>query len=186
MSKKSVYCLANSRKEANEIVGRLTKANLSAHEISVLFPDGGDNAADKQQRKEAASEIAGAKAGAGGLVGGALGLIAGIGVLAIPGVGPFLAAGPIMAAFGGAAIGAAAGGITGALIGMGIPETEARHYEGRIVSGNVLISVHSENPGDLASARNIFKQTGAKDICTAGEAYAKGAPAGAMAGPMPV
>jgi hypothetical protein len=115
-----------------------------------------------------------------------LGLIAGIGALAIPGVGPFLAAGPIFAALTGAAVGATAGGIAGALIGMGIPESEARHYEGRITSGNVLISVHSENPGDLASARNIFKQTGAKDICTAGETYAKGASAGAMAGPMPV
>lgn len=185
MPKESVYCLADSRREANEIVERLATANFSKHEISVLFPEReGDHAAGHQPN-EADCEDAAANAGAGGLVGGALGFIAGIGVLAIPGVGLFLAAGPILAALTGAAVGATAGGIAGTLIGMGIPETDARHYEGRVTSGNVLICVHSDDPAELASARYILKQSGAKDICTAGETYAKGAPAGEMAGPMP-
>ena len=99
-----------------------------------------------------------------------MGWIAGIGALAIPGVGPFIAAGPIIAALSGAAIGAAAGGIAGGLIGMGIPEIEAKRYEGKIRTGNILISVHTDDAGEIARAKDIFKQAGAQDICTTGEA----------------
>ena len=117
-----------------------------------------------------APEGAVAGAGTGGVIGGTLGWIAGIGALAIPGVGPFIAAGPIMAALGGAAIGAAAGGIAGALIGMGIPELEAKRYEGKVKAGNLLISVHTESSEEIASAKKIFSQAGAQDICATGEA----------------
>lgn len=177
MSKKSVFCLVGSRNEADQIVERLKKANFSNNEVAVLFPAGGKNPEFVEMNNKAVADASVTRAGTGAVVGGALGWIAGIATLAIPGVGPFLAAGPILAALSSAAIGATAGGIAGGLIGMGIPEADAKRYEGRVKTGNVLISVHTDDPGDLARARDIFRQTGAQDICTAGEAYAKGAPA---------
>ena len=103
------------------------------------------------------------------MLGGALGWLMGIGALAIPGVGPFIAAGPIMAALSGAAIGAAAGGITGALVGMGIPELEAKRYEAQVKDGNILISVHADDSDEIKRAKEIFERAGARDITTAGE-----------------
>jgi uncharacterized membrane protein len=103
------------------------------------------------------------------VLGGALGWLAGIGALAIPGVGPFIAAGPIMAALSGAAVGAAVGGIAGALVGMGIPEYEAKRYEGKIKAGNILISVHSDNSQETKRAKEIFEEFEAEDISTSGE-----------------
>jgi uncharacterized membrane protein len=99
-----------------------------------------------------------------------LGWVAGIGALAIPGVGPFIAAGPIVAALSGAAVGAAVGGIAGGLIGLGIPELEAKRYEGKVKAGNLLISVHTENSDEVKRAKQIFENAGAQDICTTGEA----------------
>ena len=101
-----------------------------------------------------------------------MGWIAGIGALAIPGVGPFIAAGPIVAALSGVAIGAAIGGIAGGLIGLGIPEIEAKRYEGKIKEGNILISVHAESSEEITRAKDIFTKAGAQDICTTGEATA--------------
>jgi outer membrane lipoprotein SlyB len=101
------------------------------------------------------------------LLAGALGWLVGIGALAIPGVGPFIAAGPLMAALSAAAVGAAVGGVAGALIGMGIPEYEARRFEGKIKEGNILISVHPKNPYQISRAQTIFEQCGAHDISTA-------------------
>ena len=109
-------------------------------------------------------------AGTGGVLGGALGWVVGIGALAIPGVGPFIAAGPIMAALGGAAIGATAGGIAGGLIGMGIPELEAKRYEGKVKAGNILISVHTDDSDEIDRAKEIFETAGAEDICVTGDA----------------
>ncbi len=106
---------------------------------------------------------------AGGVLGGALGWLAGIGALAIPGVGPFIAAGPIMAALGGAALGGAVGGIAGALVGLGIPEYEAKRYEGKIKDGNVLISVHTESSKEVKCVKDIFENAGAQDISSTGE-----------------
>lgn len=105
----------------------------------------------------------------GGILGGGLGWLIGIGSLAIPGVGPFIAAGPIMAALAGAGIGAAVGGLTGALVGMGIPEYEAKRYEGKIKEGNILISVHSENSEERKRAKDIFERAGAHDISSTAE-----------------
>jgi uncharacterized membrane protein len=99
-----------------------------------------------------------------------VGWIAGIGALAIPGVGPFIAAGPIMAALSGVAVGAAVGGIAGGLIGLGIPEIEAKRYEGKVKAGNLLMSVHTESSGEITRAKDIFTKAGAQDICTTGEA----------------
>ena len=111
-------------------------------------------------------------AGTGGAVGGTIGLLAGIGALAIPGLGPFIAAGPIMAALSGGAIGAGVGGLTGALVGLGIPEYEAKRYEGRVKEGGILLSVHSDNSDWTNRAKQILERTGAQDISSTGEAKA--------------
>ena len=108
----------------------------------------------------------------GGVLGGALGWLAGIGALAIPGLGPFVAAGPIMAALSGAAAGATVGGLTGALVGMGIPEIEAKQYEGKVKGGNILMSVHTDDSDQRKRAKEIFERNRAEDISTMGEAHA--------------
>lgn len=172
MSKKSVFCIANSYAQADTIVDRLKAANFSYSDISVLFPDKSGTRDFAHEKNTKAPEGAAAGAGTGGAVGGALGWLAGIGMLAIPGVGPFIAAGPIMAALSGAAVGAAVGGIGGALVGMGIPEYEAKRYEGKVKSGNILISVHTDTSDELKRAKEIFEECRAGDISTAGEADA--------------
>ena len=172
MSKSSVICIAKTQDQAIKIVDCLKSANFSNNDISVLMPDktGTKDFAHEQHTK--APEGAATGGVTGGVLGGALGWLVGIGALAIPGVGPFIAAGPIMAALGGAALGGAVGGITGALIGLGIPEYEAKRYEGKIKDGNILISVHTENSDEIKKAKEIFKQAGAEDISTTGESAA--------------
>ena len=170
MSKKSVFCIATSRGQADRIVDQLKAANFSNNDISVLFPDKGSTRDFAHEKNTKAPEGAVAGASTGGVVGGALGWIAGIGALAIPGVGPFIAAGPIIAALSGAAVGAAVGGIAGGLIGLGIPELEAKRYEGKVKAGNLLLSVHTENSEEITRAKDIFTRAGAQDICTTSEA----------------
>jgi len=176
MSKKSVFCISSSRHQADRIVDQLKIANFSNNDISVLFPDKGTTKDFAHEKNTKAPEGAVAGASTGGVVGGTLGWIVGIGALAIPGVGPFIAAGPIMAALSGAAIGAAAGGIAGGLIGMGIPELEAKRYEGKVKEGNILLSVHTDNSGEIKRAKEIFLKGGAHDICTTGESAAPDEP----------
>src|SRR5687767_11676745 len=166
---KAVFCIATSEFQAESIVNELKVAGFSDNDISVLFPDktGTKDFAHEQHTK--APEGATAGAGAGGVLGGTLGWLAGIGALAIPGLGPFIAAGPIVAALSGAAVGAAVGGLTGALVGMGIPEYEAKRYEGKLKAGNILISVHSDDGDQTKLAKEIFEQEGAQDIHVASE-----------------
>src|SRR6476620_2116803 len=170
---KAVFCLSDSEVQAGNIVTELKSAGFSNNDISVLFPDkaGTKDFAHEQHTK--APEGAATGAGTGGILGGGLGWLIGIGSLAIPGVGPFIAAGPIMAALAGAAVGAAAGGLTGALVGLGIPEYEAKQYEGKIREGNILISVHAEDGKDVDRAKDVFKREGAHDISYTGEASVK-------------
>ena len=170
MSNKSVFCIATSRVQADQIVERLKFANFANNDISVLFPDKDTTHDFAHEKQTKAPEGVATGVGTGGIVGGALGWIAGIGALAIPGVGPFIAAGPIMAALSGAAIGATVGGIAGGLIGLGIPELEAKRYEGKIHAGNILISVHTENSSEISRAKDIFVKAGAEDVCVTGEA----------------
>jgi hypothetical protein len=172
MSKKSVFCITTARDQADRIVDQLKAANFSKNDISVLFPDKDTTRDFAHEKNTKAPEGAVAGASAGGVLGGTLGWIAGIGALAIPGAGPFIAAGPIMAALSGAAVGAAVGGIAGGLIGLGIPEIEAKRYEGKVKAGNILISAHTETSEELTKAKDIFTQAGAEDICAAGEASA--------------
>ena len=153
-------------------VDTLKAAGFRNTDISVLFPEnvGTKDFAVKKETK--APEGAAAGAGTGALIGGGLGWLAGIGALAIPGVGPFIAAGPIVAALAGAGVGGTVGGITGALIGMGIPEYEAKRYEGRIKEGGILLSVHSDDSEWTKRAKEILERTGAQDISSTGEAGA--------------
>ena len=167
---KAVFGIARTEALAIRIVDQLKAAGFSHNDISVLFPDksGTKDFAHEQHTK--APEGAAAGAGTGGILGGALGWLVGIGTLAIPGLGPFIAAGPIMAALSGAAAGAALGGVTGALIGMGIPEYEAKRYEGKIKEGNIFLSVHAEDSDERARAKAILEQGGAEDISYTEEA----------------
>jgi hypothetical protein len=167
----AVYCIAQNRGQAEMAVDGLKGAGFPNTAISVLLPDttGTRDFAHEKNTKMPEGAASGGVAGLG--VGAILGWLAGIGTLAIPGVGPFIAAGPIMAALGGAAIGAAAGGVIGALVGMGIPEYEAKLYDGKIRNGNALISVHTENSAQEKAAKEVFKRAGAEDIHATVEAH---------------
>jgi len=138
----------------------------------VLFPHNEGTKDFAHEKGTKAPEGAAAGAGTGAVIGGALGWLAGVGAIAIPGVGPFLAAGPIMAALAGAGVGGTAGGLVGALIGMGIPEYEAKRYVGRIRKGGILLSVHCDNSEWTSKAKDILERTGAEDVSSAGEASA--------------
>src|ERR687884_126562 len=159
---KAVFCVAHTEAQAITIVERLRAAGFSNNDISVLCPDkaGTKDFAHEQHTKM--PEGAATGAGTGAVLGGTLGWLTGIGALAIPGLGPFIAAGPIMAALAGAGVGGAVGGLAGALIGMGIPEYEAKRYEGRVKSGSILISVHTEDSNERARAKDIFERAGAE------------------------
>jgi hypothetical protein len=169
MSNHSVICLATSRAQAEHIVDQLRLANFSSNDISALFADHGTTRDFAHEKHTKAPEGTVTGAGTGGVIGGALGWLAGIGVLAIPGVGPFIAAGPILAALSGAAIGATVGGVAGCLIGMGIPEIEAKRYEGKLQEGNILIAVHADDSDEVSRAKDIFETARAEDICTTSE-----------------
>jgi hypothetical protein len=153
-------------------VDALKAAGFRNTDISVLFPEnvGTKDFAHKKETKAPEGATTGATTGA--VIGGGLGWLAGIGALAIPGLGPFIAAGPIMAALAGVGVGGAVGGITGALVGMGIPEYEAKRYEGRVKEGGILLSVHSDNSEWTKRAKEILEHTGAQDVSSAGEASA--------------
>jgi hypothetical protein len=169
MAAKSVFCLTADEGQACRIVDDLRAAGFSNDDISVLLPDKAGTRDFALEKGTKAPEGAITGAGTGGVVGGALGWLAGIGALAIPGLGPFIAAGPIMAALSGAAVGATAGGLVGALIGIGIPEYEAKRYEGKLREGRILMSVHSETSEQTKTAKEIFERDGAEDIASAGE-----------------
>jgi len=170
MAKKVVIGLVESQSRAESAVSELKNAGFSTNDVSVLFPDQAGTRDFAHEKNTKAPEGAVTGVGAGGLLGGTLGLLAGIGTLAIPGLGPFIAAGPIMAALSGAAAGATVGGIAGALIGLGIPELEAKRYAGKIQNGNILISVHIENSEETGRAKQVLQSAGAHDVTTAGEA----------------
>ncbi len=172
-SNKAVVGLVSDTTAADRVVTELERAGFTRNDISALFADKSGTRDFAHEKNTKAPEGAVAGVGAGGAIGGTLGLLAGIGALAIPGLGPFIAAGPIMAALSGAAAGAAVGGVTGALIGMGIPELEAKQYEGKLKAGNVLISVHVEDSNERKRAKETLERVGAKDIAVTGE---KGVP----------
>jgi len=170
MANKAVFGIVKSDVQASSVVEDLKNAGFSNNDISALFPDkkGTRDFAHEQNTK--APEGAATGAGAGGLLGGTLGWLAGIGALAIPGVGPLIAAGPIMGLLSGAAVGAATGGLTGALVGYGIPELEAKQYEGKVKGGNILLSVHTDDGKQVSRVKDIFKNHNVEDVSYTGEA----------------
>jgi hypothetical protein len=168
----AAYGIYRDRTSAENAVDRLIADGFRSEDISVLLQDnvGTKDFAHEKQTKAPEGTTTGAVTG--GVIGGTLGLLAGIGALAIPGLGPFIAAGPIMATLAGIGSGGVVGGIVGALVGMGIPEYEAKRYEGRIKEGGILLSDHCDNSEWVGKAKDLLKQTGAEDVASAGEASA--------------
>ena len=168
----AVFGIYRDELAAGDAVDALQAAGFRNTDISVLFPEneGTKDFAVRKDTKAPEGTATGATTGA--VIGGGLGWLAGIGALAIPGVGPLIAAGPIVAALTGVGVGGAIGGITGALVGMGIPEYEAKRYEGRVKQGGILLSVHSDNSDWTRKAKDILERTGAEDVSSTGEAHA--------------
>ncbi len=156
----AVIGLVEDFQSADILVRGLQNSGFCNSEISILAPDS-QLGCEKHSKAPEGTAIG---AASGGIIGGALGLLAGIGALSIPGAGPFIAAGPIMAALSGIAVGGTAGGVTGGLIGLGIPEIEAKQYEERLINGKILVSVHAEDKQLADRAKKVFELTDAKDI----------------------
>ena len=167
--KTSVLGIYTSRGAVENAADTLVGSGFSASDISVLLPENLGPKPIATGKATKAPEGAATGAASGAVVGGGLGLLAGIGALAIPGLGPFIAAGPIMAALAGMGAGGAVGGVTGALVGLGIPEYEAKRYEGRLQKGGILLSVHCDTSDEIKRAKDILKSTGAEDISSTGE-----------------
>jgi hypothetical protein len=168
----AVFGIYRDEVAAGQAVDALQAAGFRNTDISVLFPEneGTKDFAVRKATKAPEGTATGVTTGA--VLGGGLGWLAGIGALAIPGVGPLIAAGPIVAALTGVGVGGAIGGIAGALVGMGIPEYEAKRYEGRVKEGGILLSVHSDNSDWTRKAKDILENTGAADVSSSGEAKA--------------
>ena len=165
----AVFGIYRTVNQAEAAVDRISAAGFSSNDISVLLPDSRSSKEFAHEKNTKAPEGTTTGATAGGVVGGTLGLLAGIGALAIPGLGPFIAAGPIMGALAGLGVGGTVGGIVGALVGLGMPEYEAKRYEGRVKDGGVLLSVHCADSDEVGRAKDLLKETGAEDIASAGE-----------------
>lgn len=168
----AVFGIYRNRVDVENAVEALRREEFRNTDISVLFPENKGTKDFAHEKNTKAPEGATTGATTGAVLGGGLGWLAGIGALAIPGLGPFIAAGPIMAALAGAGAGGALGGITGALIGMGIPEYEAKRYEGRVKDCGILLSVHCDDSRWTKRAKEILEQTGAEDVSSSGEASA--------------
>src|ERR1700691_2975678 len=168
----AVFGIYKSAEFAERAVDSLIAAGYDSAAISVLLPDSASTKEFAHEKDTKAPEGTTAGVTTGGVIGGTLGVLAGIGALAIPGVGPLIAAGPIMAGLAGLGVGGAVGGLVGALVGMGIPEDEAKRYEGHIKAGGVLLSVHCDTSDRITRAKDLLKHTGAQDISSSGEASA--------------
>jgi len=170
MSKQAVLGIVKSPEQADHVLKALRQLGFSADDVSILFPDQGGAHHFVHERQTKAPEGAVAGAGAGGLAFGTLGLLVGLGTLTIPGLGPLLAVGPLLAALSSGAVGVAIGGVTGALVGLGFPEFIAKMYEGKLSEGNTLISVHTENPVDIERVKRVFVQHAVEDVGSTAEA----------------
>jgi hypothetical protein len=167
--KTAVFGIYPGVTKAEGAVDALVNEHFSNDDISVLLSDNQGAKDFAHEKNTKAPEGTTTGVAAGGTIGGTLGLLAGIGALAIPGVGPFIAAGPIMGALAGLGVGGAVGGLVGALVGMGVPEYEAKRFQGRLKDGGVLLSVHCDTSEEIARAKAVLKRTGAEDVASAGE-----------------
>ena len=168
----AAFGIYTTREAVEEGIECLRQASFRNEDISILFPENVGNKDFAHVKASKAPEGASTGAATGGVIGGVLGWLAGIGAIAIPGVGPFIAAGPIMAALAGVGVGGAVGGIAGGLVGLGIPEYEAKRYEGRLRKGHLLLSVHSDDSKWAKKAEEILKKAGAEDVASTAEAHA--------------
>jgi hypothetical protein len=168
--KTAVFGIYSTRNSAEQAAEALVNGGFATEDISVLLPENLGTREMGTEKSTKAPEGATAGAGTGAVLGGALGLLAGIGALAIPGVGPLIAAGPIMATLAGMGVGGTVGGLTGALVGLGIPEFEAKRYEGILQKGGILLSVHCATSDEVKHSKEILKATGAEDVSSTGEA----------------
>lgn len=168
----AVFGIYDNRADAELGVDALLESSYRNEDISVLLPENVGTKDFAHEKHTKAPEGAAAGAGTGAAIGGTLGLLAGIGALAIPGLGPFIAAGPIMGALAGIGSGGVIGGLIGALVGMGIPEYEAKRYEGLVKQGGILLSVHCDDSDWVKRAKEILERTGAHDVASAGESAA--------------
>jgi hypothetical protein len=167
---KSVFGVYTSHEACEDALVGLRSGGFSSSDISILLPENLGSRVLVTEKETKAPEGTATGAGSGAVIGGALGWLAGIGALAIPGLGPFIAAGPIMAALAGIGAGGVVGGVVGGLIGLGIPEFEAKRYEARLRKGGILLSVHCDTSEEIKRAKAILEQTAAEDIATTGEA----------------
>jgi hypothetical protein len=165
----AVFGIYKGVAQAEIAVDRMIAAGFLSNDISVLLPDNQSTKQFAHEKNTKAPEGTTTGGITGGVIGGTLGLLAGIGAIAIPGVGPFIAAGPIMGALAGLGAGGAVGGLIGALVGMGMPEYEAKRYEGRVKAGGVLLSIHCDTSEEISRAKDLLKSTGAEDIASSGE-----------------
>jgi hypothetical protein len=170
MANTAVFGIYPSRISVEGAVDALRAAGFRSTDISVLLPQNIGTKDLAHERASKAPEGAAAGAGSGAVIGGTLGWLAGIGALAIPGIGPFIAAGPIVAALAGIGAGGALGGVAGSLIGLGIPEYEAKRYEGRVRKGGILLSVHADDVSWTQKAKQVLENTGAQDVSSTSEA----------------
>lgn len=166
---KAVFAIYSTRAGAEHAAEMLLSSGFSTSDISVLLPENLGSKEMGTEKSTKAPEGTAAGAGTGAVIGGTLGLLAGIGALAIPGIGPLIAAGPIVATLAGLGAGGAVGGITGALIGLGIPEFEAKRYEGRMQRGGILLSVHCETSEEIKRAKSVLEATRAEDVSSTSE-----------------
>ena len=165
----AVFGIYASVNAAESAVDSIIAAGFPNDDVSVLLPDNESTRDFAHHKETKAPEGTTAGVTTGGVIGGTLGILAGIGALAIPGLGPFIAAGPIMGGLAGLGVGGAVGGLIGALVGMGIPEYEAKLYEGRVKSGGILLSVHCDTSEEVSTVKDLLKRTGATDISSTGE-----------------
>jgi hypothetical protein len=170
---KAVFGIYGTLSAVESAVAMLRDESFSSSDVAVLLPDSVSSREIRTEKATKAPEGATAGAGSGALLGGVLGWLAGVGSLAIPGLGPFIAAGPIVAALAGAGAGGAVGGFAGALVGMGIPEYEAKRYEGRLAKGGILLSVHCDTSEEIDRAKNVLERTGAQDVSYTSESSVK-------------
>jgi hypothetical protein len=165
----AVFGIYSSALQAERAVDILIAAGLPGSNISVLLPDVRSTKEFAHEKDTKAPEGTAVGVTTGGVIGGTIGVLAGVGMLAIPGIGPFIAAGPIMAGLAGLGVGGAVGGLLGALVGMGIPEYEAKRYEGRVKGGGTLLSVHCDTSEEVSKVKDMLKGTGAEDIASTSE-----------------
>jgi hypothetical protein len=174
--KTAVMGIVETQTQAEAILAALQQSGVASSDVSILLPDKSGTRDFAHEHHTKAPEGAVAGASTGGILGGTLGLLAGVGAIAIPGLGPFIAAGPLMAALSGAAAGAAVGGVTGALVGLGFPEMEAKRYEGKVKGGNILIAVHAATSEQKKRIEEVLERGGAHDVVSTSEASVKQPP----------